>query len=246
MLENKIAIITGASRGIGAEIALQLGKKGAIIAGTATTTAGAEKITAALQAANVKGQGFVLNVDNNQSVELLINSVNEQFGAPTILVNNAGITRDNLFLRMKEDEWIDVINTNLNAIYRMTKACLKPMLKARWGRIITISSLSGVAGNPGQCNYAAAKAGVIGFSKSLAMEVATRGITVNVVAPGLIDTDMASKLTEEQQQYMLANTPLQRLGTVAEVASGVVFLASPEASYITGETLNINGGLYMN
>lgn len=245
VLEGKIALVSGASRGIGRAIALDLARAGAAVVGTATSQAGADKITAYLEEQQLAGQGMVLNVADAESVTALAEAMQASFGAPNILVNNAGITRDNLMLRMKDEEWDSIIDTNLSSIYRMVKAYLKPMVKARWGRIINITSVVGVSGNPGQANYAAAKAGVIGFSKSLAQEIGTRGITVNCVAPGFIDTDMTRELPEKQREALLSRIPVQRLGQAEEIAAAVGFLASPNASYITGETLHVNGGMLM-
>ncbi len=245
MLEGKVALISGASRGIGQAIARLIGQQGATTIGTATSEAGAEAISEHFKEHNIEGFGLVLDIGDEDSVKNCLAKIIEKYQSPTILINNAAINRDNLMLRMKDDEWLDVINTNLNGIFRLTRACIKGMVKQRYGRIITISSLVGLSGNPGQANYAAAKAGIIGFSKSLAQEVATRNITVNVVAPGLIETDMSAKLDEKQYNALLNKIPLQRLGTVEEIAHGVLYLASPNASYITGETLNINGGMYM-
>lgn len=244
-LENQIALVTGASRGIGHAIALELAKHGVIVAGTATTQEGADKITHMFSEQQLKGHGFVLNISDSVSIESLFGQLKERLGAPSILINNAGITRDNLMLRMKDEEWDAVINTNLNSIYRLTKLCIKDMLKARYGRIINISSVVGAMGNAGQANYAAAKAGVIGFSKSVAQEVATRGITINIVAPGFIETDMTSRLSDEQKNSLLTTIPCQRMGQPADIAHACVFLASPQASYITGHTLHVNGGMYM-
>ena len=244
-LENEIAFVSGASRGIGKEIALELGRQGAKVVGTATSDSGAEKITAYLQEAGIDGKGVMMDVTDSASIEAAVKQVEQNYGAPGILVNNAGITRDNLLMRMKDDEWEAIINTNLSSIYRLTKACLRPMTKAKKGRIISIASVVGVSGNAGQTNYAAAKAGVIGFSKSLAREVGSRGITVNVVAPGFIDTDMTRALPEAQREALLGQIPLARLGDPAEIAQAVAFLASPGAAYITGETLHVNGGMYM-
>lgn len=244
-LEGKIALVTGASRGIGHAIAIELARQGATVVGTATTQAGADKISSVLTDQGFKGQGLVLNVTDQNSIDTAIEQVRNTYGDPTILINNAGITRDNIMLRMKTDEWDDIINTNLNSIYRLTKACLKGMIKARWGRIINISSVVGASGNPGQANYAAAKAGMIGFSKSLAQEVGIRDVTVNVVAPGFIDTEMTQKLPENQKEFLINRIPLQRLGKPEEVAYAVSFLASPAASYITGQTIHVNGGMYM-
>ncbi|MBT4835960.1 MAG: 3-oxoacyl-ACP reductase FabG [Methylococcales bacterium] len=245
-LENEVALVTGSSRGIGQAIALELGKQGATIVGTATTDNGAEKISAWMKENDIKGVGKKLNVTDNQGVVDLISDMKKEFALPGILVNNAGITRDNLLMRMKDDEWDDVINTNLNAIFRLSKACLRGMMKARKGRIISIASVVGSMGNPGQANYAAAKAGLLGFSKSLAREVGSRGITVNVVAPGFIETDMTKALTEDQRSMMQENIPLARFGEANEIAKVCAFLASDGAGYITGETIHVNGGMYMN
>ena len=243
--KDKVALVTGASRGIGQAIALALGQAGAVVIGTATTEAGAIKITDAFKTANIKGCGIALNVTAQESIETAIAFIKERYGMPSILVNNAAVTHDNLFLRMKEEEWNDVIETNLNSIYRMTKACLRDMLKARFGRIINISSVVGSTGNPGQVNYAAAKAGLIGFTKALAQEVGSRDITVNVVSPGFIDTDMTRALADDQRQILLSRIPMQRLGQGSDIAAAVVFLTSDAASYITGQTLHVNGGMYM-
>jgi len=245
-LKGQIALVTGASRGIGQAIAVELGRQGAQVVGTSTSQAGAAKITAALKENNISGQGEILDVNSAESVTAALSCVEKSIGAPTILVNNAGITRDNLLLRMTEDEWDEILNTNLKSAYRMTKACLRAMTKARWGRIINISSVVGATGNAGQANYAASKAGLIGFTMSLAREVGSRNITVNAVAPGFIDTDMTRQLTETQKAALLNQIPLGRLGQVEEVAHAVAFLASPQAGYITGMTLHINGGMYMN
>jgi 3-oxoacyl-[acyl-carrier protein] reductase len=245
-LEGQIALITGATRGIGRAIALSLGEQGATVVGTATSENGAETISDFLKDAGIKGAGMVLNVTNADSIEAVVTAVEADFGAPSILVNNAGITRDNLLIRMKDDEWNDIIETNLTPIYKLSKRCLRAMTKARWGRIITITSVVGVMGNAGQTNYAAAKAGVIGFSKSLAREVGTRGITVNTVAPGFIDTDMTSSLSEAHKTALLEQVPVKRLGKPEEIAAAVSFLAGENAGYISGETLNVNGGMYMN
>ncbi len=244
-LNDKVALVTGASRGIGAAIAEQLGAAGATVIGTATSESGAEKISARLQEMGIRGAGKVLNVTDADSVAELMKSVQEEFGAPAILVNNAGITKDNLLMRMSDDEWFDVINTNLSSIYRLSKAVLRGMMKARWGRIINISSVVGAMGNAGQSNYAATKAGVSGFARSLAAEVGSRGITVNTVAPGFIDTDMTKGLPEEQKAGLLSNIPVGRLGKPEEIAAVVVFLASDAAAYVSGETIHVNGGLYM-
>lgn len=240
--EGKIALVTGASRGIGKAIALTLIARGATVIGTATSEKGAEAITAYLDG---KGKGFTLNVTDPTSIDETLNNIRQQFGEIDILVNNAGITRDNLLMRMKEDEWQDVIDTNLSSVYRLSKSVLRAMMKKRCGRIISIASVVGVMGNAGQANYAAAKAGLIGFSKSLAREVASRGITINVVAPGFIETDMTKALTDEQRAGILSQVPANRLGDPQEIASAVAFLASDEAGYITGETLHVNGGMYM-
>jgi 3-oxoacyl-[acyl-carrier protein] reductase len=244
-LENEIALVTGASRGIGKAIALTLGKEGAVVIGTATSQAGANAISAELEANHIKGKGFVLDVTDQNSVDQMFSAVQSEFGAPSVLVNNAGITKDNLLMRMKEDEWESIINTNLTSIYRLCKACLRDMMKQRKGRIINISSVVGAAGNAGQTNYAAAKAGLLGFTKSLAREVGPRGITVNAVAPGFIDTDMTRALADAQREGLLKSIPLQRLGQPEEIAAAVLFLASSQAGYITGETLHVNGGMYM-
>lgn len=244
-LNEKVALVTGASRGIGAAIAEQLGKAGAIVIGTATTESGAEKISAKFSELGIRGVGKVLNVTDADSVANLLKEVGDEFGAPSILVNNAGVTKDNLLMRMSDEEWFDVINTNLSAIYRLSKGVLRGMMKARWGRIINISSVVGAMGNPGQSNYAATKAGVAGFARSLAAEVGSRNITVNTVAPGFIDTDMTKTLAEEHKQQLLSRIPLARLGSPEEIASVVLFLASDAASYITGETIHVNGGMYM-
>lgn len=244
-LENEIALVTGASRGIGMNIALELGKQGATVIGTATSEKGAEAISAYMAEAGITGMGLMMNVTDQASIDDGIKQIEEKYSAPSILVNNAGITRDNLLMRMKDDEWNDIINTNLSSIFRVSKACLKKMMKARKGRIISIASVVGASGNAGQTNYAAAKAGVMGFSKSLAREVGTRGITVNVVAPGFIDTDMTRGLPEEHRDALLKQIPLARLGQPEEIANAVAFLASPGAGYITGETIHVNGGMYM-
>jgi len=244
-LSNEIALVTGASRGIGKAIAEVLGSRGATVIGTATSESGAQGITESLASSGIKGTGKVLNVTSTDSIGALMKSVQDEFGAPTILVNNAGITRDNLLMRMKDDEWEDVIETNLTSAFRMSKACLRGMMKAKHGRIITITSVIGATGNPGQANYAATKAGVIGFTKSLAREIGSRGITVNAVAPGFIDTDMTRALPEEQREALLEQIALGSLGSVEDIANAVAFLASSDAAYITGETLHVNGGMYM-
>ena len=242
---EKVVLVTGATRGIGRAIALALGQQGHTVVGTATSAEGAERISAAFAEAGVKGKGVVLNVADAESIDQAIAAINAEFGAPQIVVNNAGITRDNLMLRMKTDEWDDVIKTNLSAIFRLTKACLKGMTKARWGRIINISSVVGSMGNPGQANYAAAKAGLEGFSRALAAEIASRNITVNSIAPGFIETDMTQALPEAQRELLLKQVPAGRLGQPEDIASAVAFLASDAASYITGTTLHVNGGMYM-
>jgi len=244
-LENEIAFITGASRGIGQAIATGLAAQGATVIGTATSEKGAAAISDYLKQQNAKGTGMVLDVTDQSSVEKVVADIEAQFGTVSILVNNAGITRDNLLMRMSEEEWDAIMQTNLTSLFRVTKACIRSMMKARRGRIISIASVVGVSGNAGQANYAAAKAGVIGFSKSLAREVGSRGITANVVAPGFIDTDMTRELPEAQKQALLGQIPLNRLGTPEEIAHAVSFLASPGAAYITGETLHVNGGMYM-
>lgn len=241
-MTKKIALVTGATRGIGRAIAEELVAKGNFVIGTATSEKGAESISAYL---GENGKGLVLNVADADSIEATLAQIKEQFGDIDILVNNAGITRDNLLMRMKDDEWFDIIQTNLTSVYRMSKAMLRTMMKKRFGRIITIGSVVGSMGNPGQTNYCAAKAGLIGFSKSLAKEVASRGITVNVVAPGFIATDMTDELNEEQKNAILAQVPAGHLGSAQDIAKAVAFLASDDASYITGETLHVNGGLYM-
>ncbi len=239
---GKIALVTGASRGIGRAIAEKLVAGGAKVIGTATSENGAEAISAYL---GDNGKGLVLNVTDAASIEAVLQQIRAEFGEIDILVNNAGVTRDNLLMRMKDDEWQDILDTNLTSVFRLSKAVLRAMMKKRMGRIITIGSVVGTMGNAGQANYAAAKAGLIGFSKSLAREVASRGITVNVVAPGFIETDMTRALNEEQRAGILAEVPTARLGDPQEIASAVAFLASDEASYITGETLHVNGGMYM-
>ncbi|MCP4125682.1 MAG: 3-oxoacyl-ACP reductase FabG [Gammaproteobacteria bacterium] len=245
MLENEIALVTGASRGIGSAIADAIGSSGAVVIGTATSEAGAAAITERFKSAGINGIGKVLNVTDPDSVTGLIKEIGSEYGAPTILVNNAGITRDNLMLRMKDAEWADIIETNLTSIFRVSKACLRGMMKAQKGRIINVGSVVGATGNPGQANYAAAKSGMVGFAKSLAREVGSRNITVNTVAPGFIDTDMTRELSDEQRSALLGNIPLGRLGGPDEIAKAVLFLASDDASYITGETLHVNGGMFM-
>jgi 3-oxoacyl-[acyl-carrier protein] reductase len=245
MLQGQIALVTGASRGIGAAIAQELGKQGAIVVGTATTQNGAEQISAALKDAGVKGTGLALDVNNQEQIQGTLKTITDLYGDVSILVNNAGITKDTLLMRMTDDDWNEVISTNLGSVYRMSQAVLRPMMKARTGRIINISSVVGHMGNAGQTNYAAAKAGMAGFTKSLASEVGSRNITVNCVAPGFIDTDMTRSLPEEHKNALLQHIPLARLGQDKEIAAAVVFLASPSAAYITGETLHVNGGMYM-
>ena len=240
-----VALVTGASRGIGRAIAHALGERGMTVVGTATSEAGAQAIAEALEAAGIDGTGLVLDVTDGASVESVVKTIQERFGPVQVLVNNAGITQDNLLMRMGEDQWAKVLDTNLTSVYRLCKACLRPMMKARYGRIVNIASVVAAMGNAGQTNYAAAKAGMIGFTKSLAREVGARGITVNAVAPGFIDTDMTRALGEEQRQALLANVPVGRFGEAREVAEAVAFLASPAAGYITGETLHVNGGMYM-
>ncbi|MCX7055013.1 MAG: 3-oxoacyl-ACP reductase FabG [Proteobacteria bacterium] len=244
-LAGEFALITGATRGIGRAIALELGKRGARIAGTATTQAGAQTIDAYLKEAGITGRGLVLDVADAGAVEACFKGVEAAEGTPSILVNNAGITRDGLLMRMSADDWQAVLDTDLSAVYRTCKAVMRGMMKARKGRIVNIASVIGVMGNAGQTNYAAAKAGMIGFSKSLAREVGSRNITVNVVAPGFIVTDMTDALGEAQKTSLLTQVPLGRLGSPADIAAAVAFLAGPEAAYITGETLHVNGGMYM-
>jgi len=246
MLTNKIALVTGASRGIGKSIALALANAGAIVIGTATSESGANEISHYLQEMNAKGMGMCLNVNDAASIYTLVAEISEKYGAPQILINNAAITRDNLFIRMKDEEWNDVINVNLSAAYHVNKACIKSMMKARWGRIVTIGSIVGSVGNPGQANYCAAKAGVIGMTKSIALELASRGITANIVAPGFIDTDMTKSLSDEQRQALLKQIPMGAIGQTTDIAHAVLFLASEQAGYITGQTLHVNGGMYLN
>jgi len=245
MLSDQIVLVTGASRGIGQAIAQALGDEKATVIGTATSAAGAENISAMLEENGIKGTGMVLDVADSDSVTGCVKQIIDEYGAPDILVNNAGITRDTLLMMMKDEQWDDIINTNLTSVYRMSKAVLRPMMKKRNGRIINISSVVGATGNAGQTNYAAAKAGLLGFTKSLAREIGSRNITVNTVAPGFIDTDMTRELGEEQRETLARQIPLGRLGAVEEVAAVVVFLASPAAAYITGETIHVNGGMYM-
>ena len=244
-LSGKVALVTGASRGIGAAIAMELGRQGALVVGTSTSQAGADAIGQQLAAAGVIGNGIPLNVNNGSQVEAAIAAIQKQSGDIAILVNNAGVTRDNLLVRMKDEEWDEIMTTDLKSVYRLSKLVLRSMMKARYGRIINITSVVGVTGNAGQTNYAAAKAGIIGFSKSLAREVGSRNITVNCIAPGFIDTDMTRALSEQQRQALVGQIPLGRLGRAEDVAAAVAFLASPGADYITGCTLHVNGGMHM-
>ena len=244
MLNEKLVLVTGASRGIGQAIALTLGKAGATVIGTATSDEGASNITQIFAENNILGKGMRLNVTDNEQITELLKSITTDYGSVDILVNNAGITRDNILVRMKEDEWDDIINTNLSSVYRMSKAVLRGMIKKRSGRIISITSVVGAMGNAGQSNYAAAKAGIMGFTKSLAREVGVRGITVNAIAPGFIQTDMTDKLPEDQKVALASQIPMARLGTVDEIAQSVLFLASDSGSYITAQTLHVNGGMY--
>lgn len=242
---KKIAIVTGASRGIGAAIAMELAAQGFVVAGTATSEKGAATITQKLKDAGFEGKGFVLNVADQSSIEQFIKDTNEELGNPLVLINNAAITKDNILVRMKLEEWTDVLETNLNSIYLLSKLCLRPMMKNRWGRIINISSVVGSTGNPGQANYAAAKAGMLGFSKSLASEIASRGVTVNVVSPGFIQTDMTNALPESTKEALINTIPMKKLGCPEDIAKTVAFLASSSADYITGQTIHVNGGMYM-
>ena len=244
-IEGKVALVTGATRGIGKAIALELGRQGAVVVGTATSENGAASISEYLSEAGVSGTGMCLDVGSNESVDDVLKAAVEQFGAITIIVNNAGITRDNIMMRMKEDEWDSVMNTNLKSVYRLAKGCLRGMTKARWGRIISVSSVVASMGNAGQANYAAAKAGMEGFSRALAREVGSRNITVNCVAPGFIDTDMTRDLPEDQKQILQAQIPMARLGQPEEIAAVVGFLASDAGGYVTGDTIHVNGGMYM-
>ena len=245
ILDGKVALVTGASRGIGHAIALELSRQGAVVAGTATSDDGADKITQAIAAAGGKGAGFAMKVEDGAQVEAAVAGVQKQFGDIAILVNNAGITRDNLLMRMKDEEWDDIMSTNLKSVFRLSKLVLRGMMKARSGRIINITSVVGVTGNAGQTNYAAAKAGIIGFTKSLAREIGSRNITVNCVAPGFIDTDMTRALDAGQREGLIKQIPLARLGDAQDIAAAVAFLASPGAAYITGSTLHVNGGMFM-
>jgi len=244
MLNEKLVLVTGASRGIGQAIALTLGKAGATVIGTATSEEGANKISKIFTENNILGKGMMLNVTDNEQISELLKSITAEYGSVDILVNNAGITRDNILVRMKEDEWDDIINTNLSSVYKMSKAVLRGMIKKRSGRIISITSVVGAMGNAGQSNYAAAKAGIMGFTKSLAREVGVRGITVNAIAPGFIQTDMTDKLPEDQKVALASQIPMARLGTVDEIAQSVLFLAGESGSYITAQTLHVNGGMY--
>ena len=244
MLNEKLVLVTGASRGIGRAIALTLGNAGATVIGTATSDEGASNITQIFAENNILGKGMMLNVTDNEQISVLLKSITADYGSVDILVNNAGITRDNILVRMKEDEWDDIINTNLSSVYKMSKAVLRGMIKKRSGRIISITSVVGAMGNAGQSNYAAAKAGIMGFTKSLAREVGVRGITVNAIAPGFIETDMTNKLPEDQKVALASQIPMARLGTVDEIAQSVLFLASESGSYITAQTLHVNGGMY--
>ena len=244
-LQDKVVLVTGASRGIGRAIAEKMGAEGAIVIGTATSDGGADNISAYLKEAGITGKGMCLNVADADSIKAVLKAISDEFGAIGILVNNAGITRDNLLMMMKDDQWDDIINTNLTSIFRMSKAVIRPMMKARTGRIINIGSVVGLTGNPGQTNYSAAKAGILGFTKSLAREIGSRNITVNTVAPGFIDTDMTRELPEEQRDALISQIPLNKLGDAQDIANAVSFLASDDASYITGETINVNGGMYM-
>lgn len=245
MLENEVALVTGASRGIGQAVALELGSCGAFVVGTSTSQAGAEQVSRLLKERGIRGTGEVLDVADAAAVNGLIQALEASVGAPSILVNNAAITRDNLLLRMKDEEWDEVLDTDLTSIYRLCKACLRSMIKAKRGRIINISSVVGLTGNPGQANYCAAKAGMLGFTKALAREVGARGVTVNAIAPGYIETDMTRELSQAHRQAFLQTIPLGRAGTPEDVAHAVAFLASPAAAYITGTTLHVNGGMYM-
>jgi 3-oxoacyl-[acyl-carrier protein] reductase len=245
-MDDKIALVTGASRGIGAAVADALARQGLRVFGTATSVSGAERISTRLSAIDPRSEGLALDVNDAEAVADAVAGITQAAGAPVVLVNNAGITRDQLLMRMKEEEWDEVIDTNLRSVFRLSKACLRGMMKARFGRIINIASVVGSTGNPGQTNYSAAKAGMMGFSRSLAREVGSRGITVNVIAPGFIDTDMTRALEESQREALVKDIPLQRLGDADDIAAAVVFLASPGAAYITGQTLHVNGGMYMN
>ena len=244
MLDGKLVLVTGATRGIGKAIALTLGNSGATVIGTATTESGADNISKVFAENKISGKGMKLDVTDNEQVSNLVKNIGEDFGSVDILVNNAGITRDNILLRMKEDEWEDIINTNLSSIYKMSKSVLRGMIKKRSGRIISITSVVGAMGNAGQSNYGAAKAGIIGFTKSLAREVGVRGVTVNAIAPGFIETDMTNSLPDDQKEALAAQIPMGRLGTANEVAQAVLFLAGDSGSYITAQTIHVNGGMY--
>jgi len=243
-LEGKIALVTGASRGIGQAIALTLGNAGATVIGTATSDKGAEAISSTLKESNIAGQGLTLNVTNNNQITEVMGTISDNYGAVDILINNAGITRDNLLMRMKEDEWDEIMNTNLASVYKMSKAVLRGMMKKKAGRIISITSVVGAMGNAGQTNYSAAKAGIMGFTKSLAREVGNRGITVNAVAPGFIQTDMTDSLPDEQKEALASQIPMGRLGSADEIANTVLFLAGDGGSYVTAQTIHVNGGMY--
>lgn len=245
MIDNKVTLVTGASRGIGRAIAVELGKRGATVIGTATSEAGANDISNYLQQAGIKGKGMVLDVKSEESINECLNNIVEENGAIEILVNNAGITRDSLLMRMKLDQWEEVYATNLRSVFLLSKACLRGMMKSKFGRIINISSVVGSTGNPGQTNYVSTKAGMVGFSKSLAREIANRGITVNCVSPGFIQTDMTDNLTDDQKEHILASIPMGKMGDVEDIAKAVGFLASEDAAYITGQTLHVNGGMHM-
>ncbi len=244
-IEGRVCLVTGASRGIGRAIAVALGAAGGVVVGTATTETGANKISEDLQVRKIQGAGIALDVTDDNSIKQGLEDIGKRFGAPLILVNNAGITRDNLLMRMKDAEWDDVVDTNLKSLFRMTKSCVRAMTKARYGRIINISSVVGATGNAGQSNYAATKAGMVGFTRSLAHELASRNIHVNAVAPGFIETDMTAALSETQKEQLLGGVPLGRLGAPEDIANLVAFLVSPAADYITGQTLHVNGGMYM-
>ena len=243
-IQNKVALVTGAGRGLGKVISMQLAKAGAIIVGVDYNEEAANNITSFINELGIKGRGFVMDVTKQETIESAMEQITKEYGAPSILVNNAGITRDNLMMRMSQDEWDQVIATNLTSVFRMSRICIRDMVKARWGRIINIASVVAYCGNPGQANYCASKGGMVSFSKSLAVEVASRNITVNCVAPGFIESDMTRKLTEEQRSALLASIPAKRIGSAEDIAHAVNFLASEEASYITGATLHVNGGMY--
>ncbi len=245
LLENRVALVTGASRGIGKAVADRLGAEGACVIGTATSEAGADAITKRFADAGVKGAGMQLDVTVAEQVSGVIEAITKDYGAVEILVNNAGITRDNLFMRLKDDEWTDIIDTNLTAVFRVCKACIRPMVKARYGRIINIGSVVGSTGNPGQTNYAAAKAGLTGFTKSLARELGSRGITANTIAPGFIESDMTDELSDEQKEALVGSIALGKMGQADDVANAAIFLASGMGDYVTGQTLHINGGMFM-